>query len=464
MGCTKFHKNNILSWILKENSSMLDFGLINSIKYENIQALNLLLDNPNNLNVNISDREWKTPLHYASLTKLLPIAQKLIRLGANVLAQDNFMRIPLHYAAKSNSWEIAKLLVDNGADFMSKTNAQKTPLHKAAEYNSVAVCQYLLSQGVQSNDYDLNGFTPLYLSALKNSSNVAECLLNYGEKRKKAKDITELTPLHCAARFNCKETFEILFMSKSFFLHDKDQFGLTPLIRTLIYYTFLKSLEANKVEYEEFLLFSGETFKTDETLTHNFYNELLERSKAIRNLFINESNSTDLAEEHSILYDYVKETNFESTHKEAFLEKMKDTIHELELSLKSILELEAEQEKIMERKKGYNYLFSSLNSTIHNLEYLMTEIEAPFEEAKSINNQNFISALDSIQKEAKTLLSECHTLLTIEIDINKDPPVSSFESISKRYLIIDEKREKLTDQIHREKVLSGPKPKRLAGW
>ena len=136
LGCTKFHKNNILSWVLKENPSFAKYGLINSIKYENIQALNQLLLNPDSnfdLDVNLTDRFQKTPLHYASRAKLFPIAKILIQKGSNINAHDCCNNSPLHEAAKSDSLEIAQLLRDNNANIDDENQASKTPLDHTAQ-------------------------------------------------------------------------------------------------------------------------------------------------------------------------------------------------------------------------------------------------------------------------------------------------------------------------------------------
>ena len=141
MGCTKFHKNNIVSWILKENPSIAQFGLINSIKYENIQAIKLILENSDyKIDVNITDRFQRSPLHYAARTKLFPIAELLIKKGANVNSTDHLNNSPLNDAAKSNSKEIAQLLLENGGNWK-----RKPPLYHAVQFNSKEVFHLLLN-------------------------------------------------------------------------------------------------------------------------------------------------------------------------------------------------------------------------------------------------------------------------------------------------------------------------------
>ena len=131
----------ISNWVLKENPSFAKDGLINSIKYENIEALNQLLLHPNlNLDVNCRDRFQKTPLHYASRNKLFPIVKMLIQQGADVNAYDDNNLNPLHEAAKSDSLEIVQLLLDNNVD----NYAIDSSIKKAVQFNSIKVCKLLL--------------------------------------------------------------------------------------------------------------------------------------------------------------------------------------------------------------------------------------------------------------------------------------------------------------------------------
>ena len=146
LGCTQFHKNGILSQILKENPSFAKFGLINSIKYENIEAISqfipFTLENELTIDVNITDYYKKTPLHYASRAKLLPIV--LIHKGADINAEDELKNTPLHEAAKSDSLEIAQLFLDNKVNIEHENKSRKTPLLQTAQFNSKKVCQLLL--------------------------------------------------------------------------------------------------------------------------------------------------------------------------------------------------------------------------------------------------------------------------------------------------------------------------------
>lgn len=75
--------------------------------------------------VNMTDSEQRTPLHFASGTGHAEIASALIDAGANVSATDNQGNTPLHYAAGYGRPALVELLLDAGADASARNNAGK---------------------------------------------------------------------------------------------------------------------------------------------------------------------------------------------------------------------------------------------------------------------------------------------------------------------------------------------------
>ncbi len=69
--------------------------------------------------VDVRDKEGRTPLHEAAIWCRPETASLLIRYGADVDAKDNDGDTPLHWTIKQNLYggqEIIKLLIGNGAD------------------------------------------------------------------------------------------------------------------------------------------------------------------------------------------------------------------------------------------------------------------------------------------------------------------------------------------------------------
>ena len=89
------------------------------------------------LGVDVNERslkEGKTALHYCGQTPghvvdivsyqkvIYKMAERLIRAGANVNAQDNRGETPLHQCALGSNLDLLRLLLANGADPYIKTN------------------------------------------------------------------------------------------------------------------------------------------------------------------------------------------------------------------------------------------------------------------------------------------------------------------------------------------------------
>ncbi|XP_032299149.1 ankyrin repeat domain-containing protein 49 [Coturnix japonica] len=82
--------------------------------------------------VNARDEDQYTPLHRASYSGHLDMAQELVAHGADIHAQTVDGWTPLHSACKWNNTEVAAFLLQQGADINAQTNGLLTPLHIAA--------------------------------------------------------------------------------------------------------------------------------------------------------------------------------------------------------------------------------------------------------------------------------------------------------------------------------------------
>lgn len=76
---------------------------------------------------NITDKEERTPLHFAVATQHMDIIDALCGAGANLEAADAKHNTVLHYAAGYGRAIAAKRLLDNGASPSAKNQSGKTP-------------------------------------------------------------------------------------------------------------------------------------------------------------------------------------------------------------------------------------------------------------------------------------------------------------------------------------------------
>ena len=98
-------------------------------------------------------------------------------------ARDKDDSTPLHYAAWKGHVEIARTLLRLGADVNAQnrnTHWGNTPLHAAAHANNRAIAEILISHGAEVNARDLNGNTPLAHTRLHNGVSVARLLVEHG--------------------------------------------------------------------------------------------------------------------------------------------------------------------------------------------------------------------------------------------------------------------------------------------
>jgi len=74
-----------------------------------------------------TDKELRTPLHWAILTDNIEMAIWLLQKGANVNAGDIYSTTPLHIAAAHGNTDACQLLKNNGADMNAETVFEETP-------------------------------------------------------------------------------------------------------------------------------------------------------------------------------------------------------------------------------------------------------------------------------------------------------------------------------------------------
>lgn len=153
--------------------------------------------------VNIKNKEGKTPLHYAAISKNADIdfIDFLIEKGADVNAKNRQGETPIHLATistreEADSYKIIQLLVDNDAGMLESNKNGDTPLHYAAMSGSAKIMCYFLLKRCNKDIENSDGFTPLHLAAIYDKPAMAEFLLINGAKMSLSKAGT--TPLYHA--------------------------------------------------------------------------------------------------------------------------------------------------------------------------------------------------------------------------------------------------------------------------
>ena len=78
-GCSKFHQNNLIHWIEKEHKELLKDGLIECIRYNNIEGFEIISQNIDLINFkNQNSEKDYSAFYYATLYDSKEIGESLI--------------------------------------------------------------------------------------------------------------------------------------------------------------------------------------------------------------------------------------------------------------------------------------------------------------------------------------------------------------------------------------------------
>jgi ankyrin repeat protein len=152
--------------------------LLDAARSGDIAGLRALLKQ--GANVNASDGDGTTALHWASYRDDLDSADLLIRAGANVNATNDLGATPLWTASQNASAVMVARLLEAGANPNLALLAGETPLMVAARSGGTAVVQQLLEKGADPNARGARGQTALMWAAAQQHPDVVKVLLAHG--------------------------------------------------------------------------------------------------------------------------------------------------------------------------------------------------------------------------------------------------------------------------------------------
>jgi ankyrin repeat protein len=130
--------------------------------------------------VNASQGDGMSALHWAAAAGDAEMASMLVRAGANLQAVTRIGHYtPLHVACKTGSAAVVEILLEAGGDVNARTEpGGTTPLHLAAASGSAEAVALLLSRGADVNAREREwGQTPLVFAAARNRAEAIRVLL-----------------------------------------------------------------------------------------------------------------------------------------------------------------------------------------------------------------------------------------------------------------------------------------------
>lgn len=128
----------------------------------------------NKANINLTDKNGQTALHYNVINNNTDIIKYLLKYKAEPNIKDNNQLTPLVYA---KTIKIMKLLLDNGADPNIITSKGNTLLHNVTKTNNLKGVYYLLQAKANPNIPDKNGKLPIEYAA---NQDIYTLLLGFG--------------------------------------------------------------------------------------------------------------------------------------------------------------------------------------------------------------------------------------------------------------------------------------------
>ena len=153
--------------------------LIDAVKAGDRAAVTRLLQQ--HVDVNLSQRDGTTALHWAVHRNDLEIVDRLIRAGAKVRAVNRYGVAPLTLACESAAADVVERLLEAGADPNGTAADGETVLMTAARTGDPAVIGALVARGASVNAHEgRKGQTALMWAATENNALAVDALLKAG--------------------------------------------------------------------------------------------------------------------------------------------------------------------------------------------------------------------------------------------------------------------------------------------
>ncbi|MYH29255.1 MAG: hypothetical protein F4137_10440 [Acidobacteria bacterium] len=160
-------------------AAAVDLPLIDAVRASDGERVGVLI--ADGVDVNTSDGDGTTALHWAALNDDVETARVLIEAGARVGAANRFAATPLALAAENGSAAFIELLLDAGADPDAASPEGETALMTVSRTGRADAVRLLLDRGADPNRAEgWRGQTALMWASAENNLAAAEALLTGG--------------------------------------------------------------------------------------------------------------------------------------------------------------------------------------------------------------------------------------------------------------------------------------------
>lgn len=160
--------------------------------------------------VNASQPDGMTALHWAVRLDNLETAQILVKNGANAAATNHYGVSPLSIACENGDSKMVELLLNTGADPNTTLRGGETVLMTAARTGKIEPVKALLAHGAKVDAKERHGQTALMWAAAEGNTEVVEELIKSGADFRTPLSVSGFTPLLFAVREGRAETVRAL--------------------------------------------------------------------------------------------------------------------------------------------------------------------------------------------------------------------------------------------------------------
>jgi ankyrin repeat protein len=161
------------------SEAQADLRLIEAVKGGDAENAQALLTR--GIDVNASEPDGTTALHWAVHHRFLALTEQLVRAGARVTAVNRFGVSPLGEAAVTGSTEVIATLLRAGANASERSPDGQTPLMAVARTGNVEAVRLLVERGADVNAREgWLGQTALMWAASDNLAAMVRALIAHG--------------------------------------------------------------------------------------------------------------------------------------------------------------------------------------------------------------------------------------------------------------------------------------------
>jgi ankyrin repeat protein len=221
--------------------------LVSALKRGQVEVAHTLVKR--GADVNASEMDGTTALHWAVRSGDVETTALLIRHGANVTAPNRYGATPLWLAAGSGNTALVDMLLAAGADAKATIGDGETVLMAAARTNAGQAIRSLIKHGADPNATERwYGQTALMWAAAENRPEAARALIEGGARLNVRSTVLEnvpnalrdmtlstfawggFTPMLFAARQGSFEAADVLIEAGADTSVKEPEFGITPLL------------------------------------------------------------------------------------------------------------------------------------------------------------------------------------------------------------------------------------------